>query len=68
MDISSGDGCTSTNTSVPADGACHNLPTQTIASVMLKTSGLAMGGSCSPSGGQPVGDVTGANPFTVCCP
>lgn len=60
--------CTGSNTSVPIDGACRTLSAGATNYESLRYYDYgAPGTACVAAGGEPVGDVQGTDPVTVCC-
>jgi hypothetical protein len=59
-------GCMGFSQTFPADGSCNTVSGQ-FAGFTGVQEGAPMGGACAPSGGQPSGQATGAQPTTVCC-
>ncbi len=51
---------------LPADGTCHSVPGATFTSTNLD-SRVTSQGACTPTGGQPSGDVVPKNQTVYCC-
>jgi hypothetical protein len=60
-------GCAQSFGGFPADGQCYFAPTSQNVALVLQNIGAPTGGTCAPSGGQPIGQAMGGSPMTVCC-
>lgn len=61
------EGCLGSATQLPNDGTCEPLVGSTYFESIRYTPGTPSGGSCAPSGGEPIGTANRTDATTVCC-